>query len=341
MAPRQKRLLLAVDGSERALQTVRYAGEEDAFKGMKIVLFHVFNSIPDAYYDLEKEPKSVRVVRHVRSWEAQQKKNIRKYMDDARQMLLSAGHAEPAVDINIQARRKGVARDIIIEAHKGYDAVLVRRRGATALKNIIVGSVTNKLLEKLSFIPVLIAGRKQVNKKVLVAVDGSPCANRAVQFVADTLGPAGNYQVRLVHVVRGGTPSDIDVYKENGIADSGADFFRCRRCADRRWIRCATYLDQNRFRCIEPRRCHRQSRRARRLEHHCCRQTGIVQCRRFFHGPGQQQGGPRRTNGYGVDCDLTVRGAGRTRCHLMSIQPSMDQSTIFKNVSGIDDHHGY
>ena len=82
MAPRQKRLLLAVDGSDRALQTVRYAGEEEAFKGMKIVLFHVFNSIPDAYYDLEKEPKSVKVVRHVRSWEAQQKKNIRKYMEE-------------------------------------------------------------------------------------------------------------------------------------------------------------------------------------------------------------------------------------------------------------------
>ena len=74
MAPRQKRLLLAVDGSERAIQTVRYAGEEDVFKGMKIVLFHVFNSIPEAYYDLEKEPKSVKVVRHVRSWEVEQKK---------------------------------------------------------------------------------------------------------------------------------------------------------------------------------------------------------------------------------------------------------------------------
>ena len=167
MAPRQKRLLLAVDGSDRALQTVRYAGEEDAFKGMKIVLFHVFNNIPEAYYDLEKEPKSVKVVRHVRSWEAQQKKNIRKYMDDARQMLLDAGHAEPAVEIKIQNRKKGVARDIIIEAQKGYDAVLVRRRGFTALKNVTVGSVTNKLLEKLSFIPVLIAGRKPINKKVL------------------------------------------------------------------------------------------------------------------------------------------------------------------------------
>ena len=119
MAPRQKSLLLAVDGSERALQTVRYAGEEDAFKGMKIVLFHVFNSIPEAYYDLEKEPKSVKVVRHVRSWEGQQKKAIKEYMGKAKQMLLADGHAETAVDIKIQNRKRGVARDIIVEAHNG------------------------------------------------------------------------------------------------------------------------------------------------------------------------------------------------------------------------------
>jgi nucleotide-binding universal stress UspA family protein len=224
MAPRQKRLLLAVDGSERALQTVRYAGDEDAFKGMKIVLFHVFNNIPDAYYDLEKEPKSVKVVRHVRSWEAQQKKNIRTFMENARQMLLDAGHAETAVEIKIQNRKKGVARDIIIEAQKGYDAVLVRRRGLTALKNIIVGSVTNKLLEKLTFIPVLIAGRKPVNKKVLVAVDGSPCATKAVQFVAGILGPLRNYQVNLVHVVRGGKASDADALAANGFEEAGPIF---------------------------------------------------------------------------------------------------------------------
>jgi nucleotide-binding universal stress UspA family protein len=224
MAPRQKRLLLAVDGSDRALQTVRYAGEEEAFKGMKIVLFHVFNSIPDAYYDLEKEPKSVKVVRHVRSWEAEQKKNMRTYMEEARQMLLDAGHAPTAVDIKIQNRKKGVARDIIIEARKGYDAVLVRRRGFTSLKNVTVGSVTNKLLEKLTFIPVLIAGRKPINKKVLVAVDGSPGATKAVQFVADLLGPLGNYQVRLLHVVRGGAKSDVEALEENVAIQSGAVF---------------------------------------------------------------------------------------------------------------------
>ena len=193
-------------------------------KGMRIVLFHVFNSIPDAYYDLEKAPKSVKVVTHVRSWEAQQKKNISKFMDEVRQMLLDAGHAESAVEIKIQNRKKGIARDIVLEAQKGYDAVLIRRRGATALKNVIVGSVTNKLLEKLSFVPLLIAGRKPVNKKVLVAVDGSPCAIKAVQFVASMLGSLGNYQVKLVHVVRGAKSSDADVLAANGFEETEAIF---------------------------------------------------------------------------------------------------------------------
>ena len=219
MVPRQKRLLLTVDGSENAMQTVNYAGEEEAFKGMKIVVFHVYKSIPTAYYDLEKEPKSVKVVAHVRSWEAEQKKKIRKYMDDAKQLLLDAGHAETAVDVKIQNRKKGIARDIITEAQKGYDAVLVHRRGTSALRNIIIGSVTLKLLEKQTFVPLLIAGFKPINKKVLVAVDGSPCATRAVHFVADMLGPLKDYKVRLLHAVRGGfhpelAASEADVMEE-------------------------------------------------------------------------------------------------------------------------------
>ena len=224
MTPRQKRFLLALDGSQRSLQTARYAGDEQAFRGMKIVLFHVFNSIPVAYYDLEKEPKSVKVVREVRSWEAEQKKNIHRYMDDARKMLLDAGHAETDLEIKIQSRKKGVARDIIVEAQKGYDAVLLRRRGATALRNVTVGSVTIKLMEKLTFIPVLIAGRNPVNKKVLVAVDGSPGASRAVKFVADLLGPLKTYQVLLLHVVRSRSKMDAEALEADGLIQTGTTF---------------------------------------------------------------------------------------------------------------------
>ena len=220
MAHKKKRLLVAVDCSNRALQTAKYAGEEEAFKGMKIVLFHVFNKIPNAYYDLEKEPKSVRVVSHVRSWEASQKKEAQRYMKEAKALLVAAGHDERAVEIKIQNRRIGIARDIIAEAKNGYDAVLIRRRGTTALTNVVLGSVSAKLLEKLAFMPVLIAGRKPVNKRVLVAVDGSACANRAVHFVADTLGPLDDYQICLFHAIRGKGLARLAEFKKSSIEDA-------------------------------------------------------------------------------------------------------------------------
>jgi nucleotide-binding universal stress UspA family protein len=219
----QKRLLLAVDGSDRALQTVTSVGQEAAFKGWKIVLFHVFNRIPESFYDLEREPKSVKVVRQVRAWEAQRRESIRLHMDTARQMLLEAGHIEPAVEIKIQDRRKGIARGIMAEAGRGYDALLIRRRGGSQLKEMIVGSVTQKLLHQIEALPLLIAGRRPVNRKVLIGVDGSPGAYRAVQFVGEMAGARTDYQVRLLHVIRGAA-AGMEILLEGGFADAGEIF---------------------------------------------------------------------------------------------------------------------
>ncbi len=199
---KHKKLLVAVDGSERALNTVRYVGNIDAFRKMQVVLFHVFSGVPEAYYDLEREPKSIGSLASVRSWEAQQKKEMREYMEKARQLLLNAGFPEAAVSVNIHKRKKGIARDIIVEAGKGYHAVIMRRRGMTALRGIILGSVATKLLEKLSFVPLVLVGRKPPGKRILVPVDGSDGAMKAVTFLGETLATNG-YEVKLVYVIRG------------------------------------------------------------------------------------------------------------------------------------------
>ena len=52
----QKKVLLAVDGSEDALCAVRYVSNLAPFHKMKIVLFNVFSSIPESYRDLAKDP---------------------------------------------------------------------------------------------------------------------------------------------------------------------------------------------------------------------------------------------------------------------------------------------
>jgi nucleotide-binding universal stress UspA family protein len=198
---KQKKLLLAVDGSDRSLETVKYVGKYTPFRSMKVVLFHVFSDVPDCYWDMEREPKSVKAVRHVRAWINERKKEMDAYMDKARQILLRNGFPSENIEIKIRPRKKGVARDIVREAEDGYRAVVLRRRGETILKQIILGSVAIKLMERLSFIPILIVGRKPMTRRVLIAVDGSEGADRAIDFAAEILAGHG-FGFHLVNVIR-------------------------------------------------------------------------------------------------------------------------------------------
>ena len=204
----QKKILLAVDGSERALDAVRYVGQLSPFRKMKVVLFHVFSSVPESYRDLEKDPQFSKVAREVMAWEMQQKKAIQEYMNKAQGSLLSSGFGKGAVTVKIQNRKKGIARDIILEALNGYDAVVVGRKGHGDFKEIIVGSVAKKVVEKISFLPVLMIGKIPPDEKVLLSVDGSENAMRAVDYVGATLG-GFEFKVNLFHAIRGGLEMDF------------------------------------------------------------------------------------------------------------------------------------
>jgi nucleotide-binding universal stress UspA family protein len=204
---KQKKILVALDGSDRSLLTVKYISKMAPFEDMKIVLFNVFSGVPESYWDLEREPKSVKSVKYVRAWEVQQKKKIEEFMGQARNVLIRAGFPEAQVDVKIQQRKKGIARDIVKEARAGYEAVLTRRRGMGRIPGIILGSVSLKLLEAMSFIPLMLAGRKPPGMKYLIALDGSKDALKAVEFAGSFLsGHAVDF--RLLHVIRGGEKSN-------------------------------------------------------------------------------------------------------------------------------------
>jgi nucleotide-binding universal stress UspA family protein len=198
---KMKKALLAIDGSDRGLQTVKNAAKFAPFKNMHIHLFHVFNSVPESYWDLEREPKSIQSIGYIRAWEAEERKNIARYMEKAQQHFIKAGFSSASISKEAHDRKKGIARDIIHEAHNNYDLVITRRRGFTGIRGIIVGSVAEKLLSKLSFVPVVVIGRKPMNNKVLIALDGSESAQRAVAFIGDVLS-GHDSQIRLVHVIR-------------------------------------------------------------------------------------------------------------------------------------------
>jgi nucleotide-binding universal stress UspA family protein len=67
-------------------------------------------------------------------------------MREARKVLLEAGFPEKNITFKTENKKRGVSRDIIDEAHSGYDAVVIGRRGLSSISEFFIGSVSQKVL---------------------------------------------------------------------------------------------------------------------------------------------------------------------------------------------------
>jgi len=189
---------------------------------MEINLYHVFSSVPESFWDLEREPSSINVTAQVRAWESQQHKEIEKHLADCREMLLAADFSPRRIKATIHKRKQGIARDIIAESKNGYDAVVMRRRGMSRLPGLIIGSVAYKLMDGIHSVPLIFAGRIQANNRILVAIDGSDNSVRVLDFVSRMV-IGHDYDIALVHVSR----NDLGLANKNaaisGITDLSAE----------------------------------------------------------------------------------------------------------------------
>lgn len=203
MAPKSERdaWLLAVDGSDNAFETVHYVSKIHSLKKRQMVLFAVTSKIPNVYWDLEKEPVYNRKLGELRAWETHRAKQLEEYMARAKQILLDAGSSADSVDIKLHERQRGIARDIIDEAGKGYTALAVGRKGISRVRGVLLGSIATKLLERITTIPIVLIGKDIRPGKVLIAFDGSAGSLKAVDCVGDVFGGSGQ-QVNLTNVVR-------------------------------------------------------------------------------------------------------------------------------------------
>ena len=200
---RNDRIFLALDGSDRAFETVKYVSKIVPFQKMKVVLFTVYDKIPESYWDLERQPLFGSTAHSIRAWEIGRERTLSEYMYKTKEHLLASGFPDEAVSVKIHKREKGIARDIIKEAEKGYTAVVVGRKGMSKVKTLVLGSVATKLVERISFEPLLMVGRNVAPGKILIGVDSSDGSTRAVDFVARTLSDGDFCKVELVHVIRG------------------------------------------------------------------------------------------------------------------------------------------
>jgi nucleotide-binding universal stress UspA family protein len=115
---------------------------------------------------------------------------------------LDQGFPEEKVSVKIVERKKGIARDIITESQRGYDAVVVGRLGKSQLKDLVWGNVADKLIGRLTHLPVCVVGGSPQDDKILVAMDTSEEAAKVLDF-AGTMMDITDCEVTLFHVIRG------------------------------------------------------------------------------------------------------------------------------------------
>lgn len=78
-------------------------------------------------------------------------------MNRAKERLLKAGFAEDHVAIKVENKQKGVARDLLNEAQKGYDLMVIGRRGLSGIKEFFLGSTSHKVFTGAKEISILVA----------------------------------------------------------------------------------------------------------------------------------------------------------------------------------------
>jgi len=196
------KILIALDGSDQSLAAVRYIGGVLKPEKTKIVLFHVDPGIPESFWDLEKSPEFRSKLAPVRAWADQQKKSIDCEMTKAGKILFNFGFPADAVSFRIQKRKTGIARDILHEAGTGeYKMVVVGRTGISNFKDLVLGSVANKLIGNLMNIPLVVVGGKPNPNKFIIAFDGSKTSIRSVSSVAAMINNTES-EIMICHVIR-------------------------------------------------------------------------------------------------------------------------------------------
>ena len=202
MGKYRRKILLAVDGSDQSFEAVRYVSHLFPPNLLEVVLFHVTSTIPESFWDIEKNPVLKHQVATIHAWGFQQQKEMQKFMEKARHFFVDRGVPEGAVIVKSQERQVGIARDIIREAQKDYDAVVVGRWGVSKLKDLVWGSIASKLVGHLVHVPLWVVGGAPQAGKVLLAMDASEEAMRTVDYVGAMLAGTDG-EVTLFHVMRG------------------------------------------------------------------------------------------------------------------------------------------
>lgn len=201
MKPVPKSVLVPVDGSGNSLRTLDYLkmmfGTDHQ---LKIHLTYVMPALPLIFGDdnnLSREDRG-----RLRAMEKRNKQMAERILNEAKEKANDLAFDPAQVKTHCLPRLRSVVQDITdLAIAKRCDAVVLTRRGRTDARSFFMGEVSSKLVEVCTRHALWIIGGAVSSTKVLVAVDPSENALRAVDHAAFMLSGTTS-QVTLFHSKR-------------------------------------------------------------------------------------------------------------------------------------------
>jgi nucleotide-binding universal stress UspA family protein len=123
-------------------------------------------------------------------------------LQDAKKALVEMGFEEERINTVSRRKQIGISQDICVFAESTrVDAMVVSRRSHTDLETFFMGRVTDRLVEQCKDAPVWVVGGNIDSKKVLICLDRSGNALRAVDHTAFMLAGT-DCQITLFNAMR-------------------------------------------------------------------------------------------------------------------------------------------
>ncbi|MDP2046981.1 MAG: universal stress protein [Deltaproteobacteria bacterium] len=146
------KVLIALDSSPGAWGAVEYVAEAFGHTpGVQVTLLQVLSGLPPAFWDdghiLDEKEKGSRQ-QLVAAWQKEQEHKWQALVKKAHERLAKAGVAKDAVVNKFQPKDYDVAEDILSAAAAGnFNTIVMGRRGLGRAKTLVLGSVTNKVMQ--------------------------------------------------------------------------------------------------------------------------------------------------------------------------------------------------
>jgi nucleotide-binding universal stress UspA family protein len=194
-----RKILLATDGSRHALRGAHYVS--DLYKGasdVRVTLLNVSPAIPPLYQEERGDPQ---MVRQFEEWMTKREKDGEDYIKAATKALLKGGMGRDRIQGRYLLQRVGMARDIIHEVDaERSDACVVGKKGMGWFDNIVMGSITRKLLEISEGRPLwLVEGRIKQPRRVLIAIDETVHARDLARYAGLMLKGLEGVEILFYH----------------------------------------------------------------------------------------------------------------------------------------------